>query len=93
MENILVFLQELIRSLCLWDLKEIYFSVHTGDFFKWPLTTTDTNGIEEFVAANELFYWPPGHNVKVDEDAEIVMFSPQHKHSNVINHMIDTTKG
>ena len=40
------------------------------------------------VNANDLFYWPPGHNVKVDEDAEIVMFSPQHEHSHVINHMI-----
>jgi hypothetical protein len=30
---------------------------------------------------------PPGHNVKVDEDAELVMFSPQNQHSHVINHM------
>lgn len=37
--------------------------------------------------------WPPGHNVKVDADAEIVMFSPQHEHSRVINHMIEKVKG
>jgi hypothetical protein len=36
-----------------------------------------------------LFYWPPGHNVKVDADAEIVMFSPQREHSHVIKHMIE----
>ena len=30
----------------------------------------------ETVKAGDLFYWPPGHNVRVDADAEIVMFSP-----------------
>lgn len=44
------------------------------------------------VKANDLFYWPPGHNVKVDADAEIIMFSPQHEHSAVIDHMIEKTK-
>jgi len=45
------------------------------------------------VNVNDLFYWPPGHNVKVDADAEIVMFSPQREHSHVINHMIEKVKG
>jgi hypothetical protein len=31
--------------------------------------------------------------VRVDADAEIVMFSPQHEHGRVINHMIEKTKG
>ena len=53
------------------------------------LTTTDERGTQETVKANDLFYWPPGHNVKVDADAEIVMFSPQYEHTHVINHMID----
>jgi len=39
------------------------------------------------------FYGPPDHNVKVESDAGIVMFSPQHEHSVVINHMIDKTTG
>jgi len=29
----------------------------------------------------------------VDADAEIVMFSPQHEHTRVINHMIDKVNG
>ena len=45
------------------------------------------------VKAHDLFYWPPGHNVKVDADAEIIMFSPQREHSHVINHMIEKVKG
>ncbi|WP_323785688.1 hypothetical protein [Thalassovita sp.] len=68
-------------------------SPHWGYVLQGQLTTTDAAGIQETVSANDLFYWPPGHNVKVDADAEIVMFSPQHEHSNVINHMIEMTKG
>ena len=65
---------------------------HWGFVLRGRLTTTDRNGARETVDANDLFYWPPGHNVKVDADADIVMFSPQHEHSQVINHMIEKTK-
>ncbi len=68
-------------------------SPHWGFVLKGQLTTTDAGGLKESVRANDLFYWPPGHNVKVDADAEIIMFSPQHEHSHVINHMIEMTKG
>jgi hypothetical protein len=61
---------------------------HWGFVVRGQLTTIDAEGMRETVNANDLFYWPPGHNVKVEADAEIVMFSPQHEHSLVINHMI-----
>ena len=66
---------------------------HWGYVVRGQLTTTDAVGKREAVSANDLFYWPPGHNVKVEADAEIVMFSPQDEHSHVINHMIEKTKG
>ena len=66
---------------------------HWGFVVRGRLTTTDAKGAEETVNANDLFYWPPGHNVKVDADAEIIMFSPQREHSHVINHMIEMVKG
>jgi hypothetical protein len=62
---------------------------HWGFVLRGELTTTDAQGAQETVTANDLFYWPPGHNVKVDADAEIVMFSPQREHSRVIDHMIE----
>lgn len=62
---------------------------HWGFVLKGRLTTTDARGAQETVTANDLFYWPPGHNVRVDADAEIVMFSPQLQHSQVIDHMIE----
>jgi len=66
---------------------------HWGFVLRGQLTTTDANGARETVNTNDLFYWPPGHNVKVDADAEIVMFSPQREHSHVIKHMIKKVKG
>jgi hypothetical protein len=66
---------------------------HWGFVLQGQITTTDSSGNKETVVANDLFYWPPGHNVKVDADAEIVMFSPQHEHTRVINHMIDKVAG
>jgi hypothetical protein len=65
---------------------------HWGFVLHGQLTTTDGQGRRETVKENDLFYWPPGHNVKVDADAEIVMFSPQHAHSKVIDHMIAKVK-
>lgn len=61
---------------------------HWGFVLGGRLTTTDSTGAQETVRTNDLFYWPPGHNVQVDADAEIVMFSPQLQHSQVIDHMI-----
>lgn len=65
---------------------------HWGYVIRGQITTTDAIGVQETVKAHDLFYWPPGHNVKVDADAEIVMFSPQHEHSQVIDHMIEKVK-
>jgi hypothetical protein len=65
---------------------------HWGFVLSGRLTTIDANDARETVVANDLFYWPPGHNVTVDADAEIVMFSPQREHSHVIEHMIEKVK-
>jgi hypothetical protein len=62
---------------------------HWGFVLSGQLTTTDAESARETVVANDLFYWPSGHNVKVDADAEIVMFSPEREHSHVIKHMIE----
>jgi mannose-6-phosphate isomerase-like protein (cupin superfamily) len=61
---------------------------HWGFVLRGQITTTDDRGAQETVRANDLFYWPPGHNVKVDTDAEIVMFSPEREHVSVVNHML-----
>lgn len=65
---------------------------HWGYVLSGQLTTTDADGTQETVKASDLFYWPAGHNVKVDADAEIIMFSPQSEHTLVIDHMIENVK-
>lgn len=62
---------------------------HWGFVLQGALTTTDAHGVRETVSTGDLFHWPPGHNVRVDADAEIIMFSPQREHSHVIDHMIE----
>jgi hypothetical protein len=60
---------------------------HWGYVVRGALTTTDTEGEQEAVREGDLFYWPPGHTVKADRESDIVMFSPQKEHSEVIAHI------
>jgi hypothetical protein len=60
---------------------------HWGYLAKGALTVTYKDGSTESVAAGDLFYWPPGHTVSVQENAELLMFSPERAHSDVLAHM------
>lgn len=62
-------------------------SPHWGYLLQGKLTVTFADGAQEVVNSGDLFYWPPGHTVKVGEDAEAILFSPQDEHSKVIDHM------
>src|SRR5262245_38317271 len=50
-------------------------SPHWGYLMEGEVTVTYADGHEETISANDLFYWPPGHTVKVGSDAEIILFS------------------
>lgn len=60
---------------------------HWGYLLSGKLTVTYADSSEEVVNSGDLFYWPPGHTVKVADDADIVLFSPQDEHIKVIDHM------
>jgi hypothetical protein len=47
-----------------------------------------TDGTEETCAADELIYWRAGHSVRVLDDAELILFSPQVAHGEVMDHML-----
>lgn len=66
---------------------------HWGYVLKGVLTVGYTDGTEEVDETGDLFYWPPGHTVRAEEDAEIVMFSPQDEHAEVIEHMLSRMGG
>ena len=63
-------------------------SPHWGYLLQGEVTVTYAGGAQEVVAKGDLFYWPPGHTVKVGADAEIILFSPQNEHRAVIDHML-----
>ncbi len=62
-------------------------SPHWGYLMEGQVTVTYSNGQEETISTGDLFYWPPGHTVKVGSDAEIILFSPQVEHCKVVDHL------
>jgi hypothetical protein len=48
---------------------------------------------EEGCAEGDLFYWPPGHSVRVERDAEVILFSPRDEHTHVMDHMLAKMAG
>jgi len=68
-------------------------SPHWGYVLQGELTVTYANHAQEVIRGGDLFYWPPGHTVKVGADAEVVLFSPQTEHSLVIDHMLGKMGG
>ena len=68
-------------------------SPHWGYVIEGKLTISFADGHRENTATNDLFYWPPGHTVKADEDTEMILFSPQHEHGKVIDHVLKKMQG
>lgn len=62
-------------------------SPHWGYVVQGAITALYTGGEEETSRTGDLFYWPPGHSVRAEEDTNIVMFSPQKEHGEVIEHI------
>ncbi len=63
---------------------------HWGFMISGEVVITYTDGQEESCSGDDLFYWPPGHSVRVVNDAEVILFSPQVEHIKVMNHMLAT---
>ena len=68
-------------------------SPHWGYMISGELVVTYTDGKVDTCKTNDLFYWPPGHSVRVVADAEVILFSPQHEHTRVMDHMLAAMKG
>ena len=66
---------------------------HWGYLLEGKMVVTFDNGTEETVFGGDLFYWPPGHTVRAEEKAEIVLFSPEHEHDEVMDHILCAMQG
>jgi hypothetical protein len=66
---------------------------HWGYLISGETVISYTDGTEDTCIAGDLFYWPPGHSVRVLEDAEVILFSPQTEHVQVLDHMLAQMAG
>lgn len=60
---------------------------HWGLVLKGSVHVRYGDGKEEVVRAGEVYYWPPGHVVWVDEDYEAVEFSPADEMNQTLSHL------
>jgi hypothetical protein len=66
---------------------------HWGYMLSGELVVTYTDGKVDTCKESDLFYWPPGHSVRVVKDSEVILFSPQREHTHVMDHMLNAMKG
>ena len=66
---------------------------HWGYMNSGELVVTDTDGKVDTCKQSDLFYWPPGHSVRVVSDAEVILFSPSNEHIHVMDHMLNKMQG
>ncbi len=62
-------------------------STHWGYVITGDVVVTYRDGTTERCTTGDVFHWPSGHSVRVDRDAELILFSPQLEHGAVINHI------
>ena len=60
---------------------------HWGYLVSGRVVVTYSDRSTEQVDGGEVFYWPAGHSVRVEQDAALVMFSPQVEHGAVMDHI------
>jgi hypothetical protein len=61
---------------------------HWGYVLAGDLVVSYRDGTTEQCRTGDVFYWPPGHSVRVERDAELIMFSPQLEHTAVMDHIL-----
>ena len=60
---------------------------HWGYVLKGALHVRFSDGREEVIKADKLYYLPPGHTAWVDEDIDFVEFSPSEESDVVLQHI------
>ena len=63
-------------------------AAHWGYMITGDVVVTYSDGTTEHCTTSDVFHWPPGHSVRVDRDAELILFSPQAEHTPVIDHIL-----
>ena len=62
-------------------------SPHWGYVIDGDVVVTYTDGKTERCTTGDVFHWPAGHSVRVERNAELILFSPQSSHGEVMDHI------
>jgi hypothetical protein len=62
---------------------------HWGYMLEGAIHVRYSNGKEEICKAGEVFHWPAGHTVWVEEDTSFIEFSPKKELKTVYDHIGD----
>ena len=63
-------------------------AAHWGYMLAGDLVVSYSDGTSERCTTGDVFHWPSGHSVRVDRDAELILFSPQAEHTPVMDHIL-----
>lgn len=61
---------------------------HWGFVIEGRIQVSYQDGTSETVEAGQLYYWPSGHTIVVEEDVRMVEFSPHDEMSQVLAHVV-----
>ena len=61
---------------------------HWGYVIKGRVRVSYEDRPEEVVGAGELYYWPPGHTIVVEDAVRMIEFSPHDQMSEVLAHVV-----
>lgn len=64
-------------------------SPHWGYIISGKVIVSYTDGSSEQCKGSDVFYWPAGHSIRVIDDAEVILFSPETEHAMVMDHMLE----
>lgn len=62
-------------------------SPHWGYVIQGELTVSYKDGSTEKTSSGDMFYWPPFHSIRAEKETDFVLFSPQHEHEAVMDHV------
>ncbi len=65
---------------------------HWGYMLEGAIYVSYSNGEEEVCKAGDVFFWPAGHTVRVEEDTAFIEFSPKTELKAVHGHIADKLK-
>ncbi|MEL7484202.1 MAG: cupin domain-containing protein [Planctomycetota bacterium] len=61
---------------------------HWGYVIEGRIKVTYQDGREETVEAGDVYYWPSGHTIVVQEDCRYIEFSPADQLDEVLDHVV-----